>query len=129
MKKKAFSLAEVLIALSLFVSVCYALMSVWVTHARAIDKAQHLLAATHIAEARLTEQMGLSFRASNVSGTTRVRRFLDDVPTDYEYRWTIKVDDTTTSIPDIKIVTVTVEWDEQEQKRSIQIVTHVYWQG
>lgn len=104
-------------------------MSVWITHAKAVDKAQHMLAATHIAEARLTEQAGLAFRATATEGTTTIRRYLDGTGVDYNYHWVISVDDTTTVVPDIKVVTCTVDWDEQGNKRSIQMVTIVYWQG
>lgn len=122
-------MAEILLALTLLSSICWVLMSVWITHSKAVDKAQHLMAATHIAETHLAEQMGLSFRASDREGTTRVTRFLDDVPHEYVYTWRITVEDTTTTVPDLKHVKCTVEWDEQGLKRSVEMVTSVYWQG
>lgn len=123
------TLMEVLFAVGIFVTVCTALVGVWITHFNAMDVAQNHLAATHIADSLLAEEAGLAFRAKSRSGATNVTRSVDGVKTVYTYNWDIEVYDTTVDSPDIKQVKVTVNWTEDNIKKSLTMVTCVYWQG
>ena len=123
------TLIEVLFAVLLFAGIATSLMSVWMTHFHAIDQAQNLLAATSIGDGLLAEQAGLAFQAKTAAGSTLVRRAVDGVWTDYVYTWKVTVQDTTLVSPDIKNVSVTVSWKDNNIDHSLTMVTCVYWAG
>ena len=123
------TLLEVMFAVVLFSGIATALMTVWLTHFRAIDQAQNFLAATAIADGKLAEQAGLAFKAKDDASFIIVKRSLDGVTTDYRYDWEVKVTDHTLGSPDIKEVKVTVKWEERGQTKQLIMVTCVYWQG
>ncbi|MFN8611604.1 MAG: hypothetical protein U0931_28930 [Vulcanimicrobiota bacterium] len=127
--KRAFSLAEVLVATFLFSTIVSALCSVWVTHARCVTQAQDSIAATNLGQMRMAEQVGLGFRARNGEGTTTLRRWTDGKQSDTEFHWVVRVDDRSETTPDLKYITVTVDWSEQGKTQKIQLVSCVYWQG
>ena len=128
-RRGALTLIEVMFSIGLFAAVSTALVAVWVTHYRALDQSQNLLAATSIAEGLLAQQAGLAFKAKSDVGNTTLTRSMDGADTDYTYKWVVTVTDTTVASPDIKRVSVTVTWPENNSTKSVTMVTCVYWQG
>jgi type II secretory pathway pseudopilin PulG len=123
------TILEIVFATAIFSVIGTALLSLFVTHSKALEKGQNHMAANSIAESILAEQIGLAFKVKDDTGTRTVKRFFNDQETQVVFNWKVTVHDNTVTSPDTKDVVVEVTWKEQELPITIRMVTSVYWQG
>jgi type II secretory pathway pseudopilin PulG len=83
---------EVMIAAVLFTLVMSAMMAVWVTHAKAIDKSQEQQVAGAIAQAIMEQQRNKGYQAVNITSQPFfVDRTMRVVTSSAEFRYTVTV--------------------------------------
>ena len=120
---------EVMIASVLFTLVMSAMMAVWVTHARAIDKSQEQQVAGAIAQAIMEQQRNKGYQAVNIASQPFfVDRTMRGVTSVAEFRYTVTVGTQPfTWGPTYKDVTVNVSWTDTGGPHTFMLESNAGW--
>ncbi len=130
--RRAVSLMECMIALTIFSWVVTALFSVWATHARLLSKSQDHMVAAALAEHVMEAQLSAGWPAEDVTGKSiTVTHLVDGATNTREFKYEVKTAVVTANgAVNLKHVAVFVTFkDEHDVERTIQMNTLLSWQG
>lgn len=121
-------------ALFLFATIAYPLLSVFANYYRTSGKAQSMLVASHLAEQQMETQLALGWQAIDVAPTPAVVTYIKngtEIPVTYTTQ--VEVNDLSdTGNPlnlGMKQILVTVEWTDTTGDRNLVLESLVYWGG
>jgi len=131
MKKRAFSIAEALIACTLMSGIAVSLFGVWMMHAKASDHSRDMMVASAWAEQLMEGELSKGYTSTEeiYVQTFTVKHIVADQKIDKEYRYKVYVTDPNVGAPGLKKVRVEVCWEHQGQWRTWFLVTQLSWQG
>ncbi len=120
---------EVLIASVLFTTVMVAMMSVWITHARAIDKSQEQQVAGAIAQRIMEMQRAQGYQATNVTSTPfEIERTMRGVTTKATFFYEVHViNGPLSNGPTYKNVVVNVSWHDTTGDHTYMLESNAGW--
>lgn len=130
--RRALSMIELMISMTIFSWVIMALFSVWVAHARALTKSQDNMVAAALCEQVMEAQLSLGWTADNVTETPfTVTHIVEGTPSKREYFYKVDVEIADIiSAKSMKHVKVTVRYvDSLEIERTVIMNTYLSWQG
>lgn len=128
--RRGFNLLELLIALTIFISVTVAMVAVWQTHARATAAAQDRLVGNAFAEMTMESQLARGWAAEDVpEETVTVTHLVDGVAVDAEYHRSSQVTDLGGGQLGLKQIVVLVWWELNGHRREVRITAMVGWQS
>ena len=116
----------------MFVTVMVFLMSVWVTHARAVELTQDQEVATNLAQMFMEQSLDQGFAVVNVTSSPfLVQRFLRGVTYDSTFLYSVNVTDSPNGAlapsPGHRVVVVKVEWQDSTANHTIMIESNATW--
>jgi len=125
------SLLEVIFALTIFVMAMICMMSVWVTHARAIELGQDQEVAINLSQMLMEQSLNQGFAVQNVTSQPFVvQRFLRGQTLTSTFDYTISVYNATSPQPPSpghRVVVVKVGWYDSTANHSISLESNASW--
>lgn len=120
---------EVMIASVLFTLVMSAMMAVWVTHARAIDKSQEQQVAGAVAQAIMEQQRNKGYQAVNITSQPfYVERTMRGVTSSARFDYTVTVGaQAYTWGPTYKNVVVNVTYRDTTGPHTFMLESNAGW--
>lgn len=120
---------EILLASMLFTLVMTAMMSVWVTHARAIDKSQEQQVAGALAQRIMEMQRALGYQATNlVSQPFEIERTMRGVTQKATFYYDVTVtEQPVVTGPTYKNVQVKVHWKDSTGNHTLLLESNAGW--
>lgn len=120
---------EVLVASVIFTTVMVAMMSVWITHARAIDQSQEQQVAGALAQRIMDMQRARGYQAeSSTSQPFEIERTMRGVVTRATFFYTVNVTEVPfVSGPTYKNVLVTVQWQDSVGNHTYRLESNAGW--
>lgn len=130
--RRAVTLLEVIIAMTVFCWVVMALFSVWVAHAKVLTKTQDNVVGAALAEQVIEAHLSMGWTADNVTEQPfSVTHIVDGVPTRREYFYKVDVEIKDINLArSMKHVKVTVRYkDMLDIERNVIMNVYLSWQG
>ena len=134
---RGFNLLEVVLAGFLFATVTSSLVGVWITYARATAAGRTMLVANHLAQNIMEQQLAMGWAAQPLPASPE-RKFtivqvVGGAESGVDYFYSVGVEDTSdpgnVMALSLKRITVTVEWDINNERKSLNCESMVYWGG
>lgn len=130
-KLAALSLLEVIFAVTIFLMAMICMMSVWVTHARAIELGQDQEVAINLSQMLMEQSLNQGFAVANVTSQPFVvQRFLRGQTLATTFNYTVSVFNATSPQPPSpghRVVVVKVDWFDSTNNHTISLESNAPW--
>ena len=130
MRRFGFSLLEVMIAFTLFVTVMSLMMGVWVTHAKGLELGQDQEVACNLCQMFMEQSLQQGFLCTSIASSPYVvRRIVRGQNFDATYFYSVTVTNTTPlgAAPTHRNVVCNVTWNDSTGNHTVSMESFVTW--